>query len=137
MLEDRAARVLDRLLASGVDVEYAGLKLLEKRGGGGHASDLDARLTFDGAAYLVRNGLLGAARRADADAVGWARLLKGGRVDLDEFPEALATRLAGLAVGSCVVCFAGNSLALWKGPTRAVTVMVGAEDLERLRACGE
>ena len=132
--DELAAAVLERLLAAGVAVEGAGVKIVEKRGGGEAArqlgSDLfDGRLTYDGADALLRRGALGAKRVVDVDATAWRVLLKGGRIPLRDLPAEMME----MSPGTAVARHGGSSITLWRGAADAVTVMVRGDDLERLR----
>ena len=134
MLDERAAAVLERLLAAGVAVEGAGVKIVEKRGGGEAARQLgtdlfDGRLTYDGADALLRRGALGAKRVVDVDATAWRALLKGGRIPLRDLPAEMME----MSPGTAVARHGGSSITLWRGAADAVTVMVRGDDLERLR----
>ena len=135
MLDRTAAAVLERLLAegAGVKIEGAGVKIVEKRGGGEAARQLtdlfDGRLTYDGADALLRRGALGSRRVVDVDATAWRALLKGGRIPLSNLPAELAATSPGTAVAR----HGGSSITLWRGAADAVTVMVRGDDLERLR----
>jgi 16S rRNA C967 or C1407 C5-methylase (RsmB/RsmF family) len=135
LLDRTAAEILERLLAegAGVKIEGAGIKIVEKRGGGEAARQLtdlfDGRLTFDGADALLRRGALGPRRVVDVDAKAWRALLKGGRIPLSDLPAALAATSPGTAVAR----HGGSSITLWRGAADAVTVMVRGDDLERLR----
>ena len=136
LLDERAAAVLERLLAAGVQIEGAGVKIVEKRGGGEAArqlgSDLfDGRLTFDGADALLRRRALGAKRVVDVDAPAWRALLKGGRIPLRDLPADMME----MSPGTAVARHGGSAITLWRGAADAVTVMVRGDDLERLR-CG-
>ena len=134
LLDERAAIVLKHLLAAGVQIEGAGVKVVEKRGGGEAArqlgSDLfDGRLTFDGADALLRRGALGAKRVVDVDATAWRALLKGGRIPLRDLPAEMME----MSPGTAVARHGGSAITLWRGAADAVTVMVRGDDLERLR----
>ena len=136
LLDERAAIVLKHLLAAGVQIEGAGVKVVEKRGGGEAArqlgSDLfDGRLTFDGADALLRRGALGAKRVVDVDAPAWRALLKGGRIPLRDLPAEMME----MSPGTAVARHGGSAITLWRGAADAVTVMVRRDDLERLQ-CG-
>ena len=134
LLDRTASIVLSRLLAAGASVEGAGVKIVEKRGGGEAArqlgSDLfDGRLTYDGADALLRRGALGAKRVVDVDATAWRVLLKGGRIPLRDLPAEMME----MSPGTAVARRGGSSITLWRGAADAVTVMVRGDDLERLR----
>ena len=133
LLDELAAAVLERLLAAGVAVEGAGVKIVEKRGGGEAARQLadlfDGRLTFDGADALLRRRALGAKRVVDVDATAWRALLKGGRIPLRDLPAEMME----MSPGTAVARHGGSSITLWRGAADAVTVMVRGDDLERLR----
>ena len=134
LLDERAAKVLEWLLAAGVSVEGAGVKIVEKRGGGEAARQLgtklfDGRLTYDGADALLRRGALGAKRVVDVDAPAWRALLKGGRIPLSDLPAEMME----MSPGTAVARHGGSSITLWRGAADAVTVMVRGDDLERLR----
>ena len=133
LLDELAAAVLERLLAAGVAVEGAGVKIVEKRGGGEAARQLadlfDGRLTYDGADALLRRGALGAKRVVDVDAKAWRALLKGGRIPLRDLPA----EMMAMSPGTAVARHGGSSITLWRGAADAVTVMVRGDDLERLR----
>ena len=133
LLDERAAAVLERLLAAGVKIEGAGVKIVEKRGGGEAARQLadlfDGRLTYDGADALLRRGALGAKRVVDVDATAWRAQLKGGRIPLRDLPAEMTE----MSPGTAVARHGGSSITLWRGAADAVTVMVRGDDLERLR----
>ena len=134
LLDRTASIVLSRLLAAGVAVEGAGVKIVEKRGGGEAARQLgtdlfDGRLTYDGADALLRRGALGAKRVVDVDATAWRVLLKGGRIPLRDLPAEMME----MSPGTAVARHGGSSITLWRGAADAVTVMVRGDDLERLR----
>jgi 16S rRNA C967 or C1407 C5-methylase (RsmB/RsmF family) len=134
LLDRTASIVLSRLLAAGVVVEGAGVKIVEKRGGGEAARQLgtdlfDGRLTYDGADALLRRGALGAKRVVDVDAPAWRALLKGGRIPLSDLPAEMME----MSPGTAVARHGGSSITLWRGAADAVTVMVRGDDLERLR----
>ena len=134
LLDRTASIVLSRLLAAGVVVEGAGVKIVEKRGGGEAARQLgtdlfDGRLTYDGADALLRRGALGAKRVVDVDATAWRALLKGGRIPLRDLPAEMME----MSPGTAVARHGGSSITLWRGAADAVTVMVRGDDLERLR----
>ncbi len=135
LLDRTAAAVLERLLAegAGVKIEGAGVKIVEKRGGGEAARQLtdlfDGRLTYDGADALLRRGALGSRRVVDVDATAWRALLKGGRIPLRDLPAEMME----MSPGTAVARHGGSSITLWRGAADAVTVMVRGDDLERLR----
>ena len=133
LLDRTAAAVLERLLAEGCTVEGAGVKIIEKRGGGEAARQLtdlfDGRLTYDGADALLRRGALGAKRVVEVDATAWRTLLKGGRIPMRE----LHAEMMEMSPGTAVARHGGSSITLWRGAADAVTVMVRGDDLERLR----
>jgi len=132
-LDGAAAAVLERLIEADVFIESAGVKIIEKHGGGAAARKCEltdgGRLTFDGADALLQRGALGPKRVVDVDAAAWRALLKGGRVLLSDLPAALTACSPGTAVAR----YGGSSVTLWRGAADAVTVMVREGDLERLR----
>ena len=79
-LSEEARREVAAFSASkGVAVQHAGVKILEKRGGGA-AGGMPARLAAEGVKALLDD--LGDARRARLDRAAYDRLLAGGRVNL-------------------------------------------------------
>ena len=134
LLDGTASIVLSRLMAAGVQIEGAGVKIVEKRSGGEAARQLgtdlfDGRLTYDGADALLRRGALGEKRVVDVDATAWRALLKGGRIPLRDLPAEMME----MSPGTAVARHGGSSITLWRGAADAVTVMVRGDDLERLR----
>lgn len=131
-LDGAAAAVLERLIEADVFIESAGVKIIEKRGGGAAARKCEltdgGRLTFDGADALLQRGALGPKCVVDVDAAAWRALLKGGRVLLSDLPV-----LTAMSPGTAVARHGGSSVTLWRGAADAVTVMVREGDLERLR----
>ena len=122
LLSDEARDEASRLQAAGRAVEHAGVKILDRRGGGA-AGGMPHRLCGDGVAALLPS--LGDARRLRLDAAAYAALLEDGRTAAPD----------DVGVGSLVATLGDGELpiVLWKGARRSASLMSSAEDVARLR----
>jgi hypothetical protein len=123
LLSDEARDEASRLQAAGRAVEHAGVKILDRRGGGA-AGGMPHRLCGDGVAALLPS--LGDARRLRLDAAAYAALLEDGRTAAPD----------DVGVGSLVATLGDGELpvVLWKGARRSASLMSSADDVARLRS---